>query len=171
MDVDDQAALDAAERAADDAPWLTPAQQQEWRALVHLLATLPPALDAQLKRDAGLNFYEYQVLGVLAMADDCTRGLSELAILSAGSPSRLSHALTRLEKAGWVERRPGDFGRRMQARLTAAGQEMLDDVAPAHVREARRLVVDVLTPEQLTALAEAARAITAVTHEERPGRC
>ncbi|MBJ7454087.1 MAG: hypothetical protein JHC71_18680, partial [Blastococcus sp.] len=43
--------------------------------------------------------------------------------------------------------------------------------APGHVREARRLVVDVLTREQLAALGEAARAITAVTMADDPEAC
>lgn len=160
-----------ASETPDDVPWLTRDQQWEWRSLIHLLATLPAALDAQLKRDGSVNFYEYQVLSVLSERLDCTRGLSELATLSAGSPSRLSHALTRLEKAGWVERRPGGVGRRMEARLTPAGQEKLESIAHGHVREARRLVVDVLTPDQLVALGEAARAITAVTTAETGDSC
>ena len=34
--------------------WLSSEQQRDWRALAELLANLPPALDAQLKRDAGI---------------------------------------------------------------------------------------------------------------------
>ncbi|MFI6506642.1 MarR family winged helix-turn-helix transcriptional regulator [Streptosporangium sp. NPDC050855] len=147
-----------------DPPWLSPDQQRDWRALVALFMTLPPALDAQLKRDAGVNAFEYQVLAALSERPDRTLGLSDLAASSQGSLSRLSHAITRLERSGWVERRsePGCAGRRMQARLTDAGFAKVEEIAPGHVREARRLVIDVLTPEQLAALGDAARAITAV---------
>lgn len=149
--------------AADDVPWLSPDEMRAWLALVDLLATLPPALDEQLKRDGGVNSYEYQVLAILSDAPHRTVGLSELAEATQGSLSRLSHAITRLERSGWVERRncTGPSGRRINAQLTDAGLAKLEAVAPSHVREARRLVVDVLTPEQLTALGDTARAITA----------
>jgi len=149
--------------AEDDVPWLSSAEQREWQALMDLQMTLLPALDAQLKRDAGVNVFEYLVLAYISGTPDRTMVLSELAAQSRGSLSRLSHAVTRLERAGWVERRTcvERGGRRTEARLTEAGFAKIVEIAPGHVREARRLVVDVLTPEQLEALGEAARAITA----------
>ena len=157
----------------DAVPWLSPTQQNDWRALVALFMTLPPALDAQLKRDAGLNSFEYHVLAALSEAPGHTMVLSNLAELAQGSLSRLSHAVTRLERAGWVERRscPDPGGRRTEARLTDAGFAKLEETAPGHVREARRLVVDVLGPEQLAALGDAARAITAATLADAPEAC
>jgi DNA-binding MarR family transcriptional regulator len=156
-----------------DVPWLSPSQLRDWRSLVALFMTLPPALDAQLKRDAGLNAFEYHVLAALSEACERTLVLSDLAELAQGSLSRLSHAITRLERSGWVERRTctHEGGRRTEARLTDAGMARLEEIAPGHVREARRLVVDVLTPEQLTALGDAARAITAATMAEAPEAC
>ena len=157
----------------DDVLWLSPDQQRDWRALITLLMALPPALDAQLRRDAGVNAFEYHVLAALSDAPDRTLVLSDLAVLAQGSLSRLSHAITRLERSGWVERRScaDRGGRRMQARLTDAGFSKLEAVAPGHVREARRLVVDALTPEQFTALGDAARAIVAATTAQAPEAC
>ncbi|MCD9153433.1 MarR family winged helix-turn-helix transcriptional regulator [Aeromicrobium duanguangcaii] len=154
-------------------PWLSEEQQDHWRALVDLLAVLPPAMDAQLKRDAGVNQYEYQVLAALSAGPDRTLGLSDLATHARCSLSRLSHALTRLERDGWVERfSASESGaRRMRARLTDVGMAELEAIAPGHVREARRLVVDVLTPEQFAALAEAARAITAAALDPESATC
>ena len=148
-----------------DQPWLYDDQQRDWRALVALMMTLPAALDARLKRDAGVNVFEYQVLAGLSEAPERTLVLSDLALLSQGSLSRLSHAITRLERSGWVERRSCSDrgGRRTEARLTDAGLAWLEEIAPGHACEARRLVIDVLTPEQLVALGDAARAITAAT--------
>lgn len=155
-----------------DAPWLSPEQQHEWRALVGLLMTLPAALDAQLKRDAGLNSFEYQVLAALSEAPDRALALSDLAVLAQGSLSRLSHAVSRLERDGWVARRScTDAGRRREAWLTDAGLAKLEEAALGHAREARRLVVDALTPEQLTALGEASRAITALVLDGAPEEC
>ena len=146
----------------DDVPWLDEDQLPEWMALVALTTTLPGALDAQLKRDSGLNSFEYHVLVRLADAPMRALPMSELADLALGSRSRLSHAVSRLESAGWVVRREcTEAGLRTAAHLTDAGQRKLEEAAPGHVREARRLVVDVLTDEQLAALGEAARAIVA----------
>jgi DNA-binding MarR family transcriptional regulator len=156
-----------------DVQWLSPDQQREWRAMLALIMTLPPALEAQLKRDAGMNMFEYQVLAALSEAPDRTARLSTLAGLAQGSLSRLSHAITRLERSGWVERRTftDRAGRRTEARLTDVGFAKLEEVAPGHVREARRLVVDALTSAQLTALGDAARTITAAVLAEAPEEC
>ncbi|MGH1565531.1 MarR family winged helix-turn-helix transcriptional regulator [Mumia sp. DW29H23] len=145
-----------------DVPWLSIDEQADWRSVVALLATLPVALDAQLKRDAGMNSFEYHVLAHLSEAPHGGVPMSDLAILAQGSPSRLSHAIARLERAGWVQRVACvEAGRRTSAVLTPEGLAKLREVAPAHVREVRRLVVDALEPEQLAALGEAARAIVA----------
>jgi DNA-binding MarR family transcriptional regulator len=148
----------------DEPRWLTPAQLREWTSLMALLMTVPAALDAQLKRDAGMNTFEYHVLVSLAAAPDNVLAMTDLAILANGSPSRLSHAVGRLERAGWVERGAcAEAGRRTAARLTPAGMKKLEECAPGHVREVRRLVVDAIPAEQLEALGTAARAVVAST--------
>jgi len=148
-------------------PGLSGAQLEAWTAVVALLATLPPALDNQLKRDAGINRYEYHVLVALSSAPGGVLPMTDLALSAQGSASRLSHAVSRLEQAGWVERVScTEAGRRTSALLTAAGEAHLRAVAPGHLEEVRRLVVDALTPEQLDHLGDAARRIVAVTDPE-----
>jgi len=140
--------------------WLSPEQLRDWKAVVGLLMTLPPALDAQLKRDTGLNNFEYHILASLSDAPTHALPMSDLAAIAQGSVSRLSHAVSRLEQAGWVERRAcRDAGRRTAARLTPAGMRKIEEAAPGHVREVRRLVVDRLSGEQLRALGDATRAV------------
>jgi DNA-binding MarR family transcriptional regulator len=149
---------------AAEVRWLDDDQLPDWASLVALVMTLPAALDAQLKRDSGLNNFEYHVLASLSQAPTGALPMSELATMAQGSRSRLSHAVSRLEAAGWVERHGcSEAGRRTAAHLTPAGQRALEEAAPGHVREARRLVVDVLSREQLVALGEAARAIVRAT--------
>lgn len=148
------------EPANGDTDWLTDGQLRSWQAVVALTMTLPAALDAQLKRDTGLNVFDYHVLAGLADRPDGAMGMGELANQSQGSPSRLSHAVARMERAGWIERRSGE-ARCVNAHLTAAGRQKLVDSAPGHVREVRRLVIDILTPEQLEVFGEAARLVAA----------
>ncbi|MBB2987067.1 MarR family winged helix-turn-helix transcriptional regulator [Terracoccus luteus] len=143
-----------------DVDWLTPGQQLEWKSLMGMMTSLQAALDLQLKRDAGMNMFDYHVLVALSASPDRTLQMSEIALLARGSLSRLSHAVARLENLGWVQRRASaDGGRRIDAWLTDAGWAKLQATAPGHVAEARRLVVDALTPAQLAALGEASRAV------------
>lgn len=151
-----------ASKPCDEAPrWLSAGQLRDWVALVAMLSTLPAALDAQLKREAGLNLFEYHILVRLGESEHGRLPMSELAQLAQGSPSRLTHAVSRLESAGLVSKTAcAEAGRRIAAVLTPAGRAKLEETAPGHVREARRLVVDALTCEQLAALGDAARIIT-----------
>lgn len=152
---------------ADETPWLTPEELRAWMALSAMTQTLPAALEAQLKRDSGLNLFDYYVLAALSEAPGRTRGMSELALMAQGSPSRLSHAVARLERQGFVVRRPAAAdGRLTEAHLTAAGMRKIVASAPAHVVEARRLVLDVLTPAQVAQLGRIAARIVESTAPE-----
>jgi DNA-binding MarR family transcriptional regulator len=151
----------------DETPWLDADELRAWMALTAMTHVLPAALDAQLKRDSGINAFEYYVLASLSQAPGRTLRMSRLAVLSQGSLSRLSHAVGRLERAGWVVRRPcPDDGRLTEAHLTAAGWGMVQRTAPGHVREVRRLVVDALSPSQLATLGRLARRVVDATAPE-----
>ncbi len=149
----------------DDEPrWLTPAEQHAWKGLMALVMTLPPAIDAQLRRDSGLNTFEYHILAALSGAPNHRLPMVDLAAVAQGSPSRLSHAVARLEDDGLVERFScTEAGRRTAAHLTRKGLRALEKAAPHHVAEARRLVVDVLDEDELQTIGRAARKIVAAT--------
>lgn len=144
----------------EEANWLTPDQLEDWKALVALTFALPAALDRQLKRDGCITSFEYHVLAALSEPPGRSLPMSVLATFANGSMSRISHVVARLEQAGWVERRASQLtGCRTEAHLTEFGLRKVQQTAPGHVEEARRLVVDVLTAEELGALAAAARKI------------
>lgn len=133
--------------------WLSSEEMAAWLPLVQLVTLLPQALDRQLREEAGLPHVHYQVLAVLSDAPDQALRMSELARRTATSLSRLSHAVAGLQERGWVSRRPCPVDRRGQvAELTDSGRALLRDVAPGHVAEVRRLVVDGLSPEELAQL-------------------
>jgi DNA-binding MarR family transcriptional regulator len=79
--------------------------------------------------------------------------MSQLARIVGYSPSRLSHAVARLEEQHWVRRtrHPGDR-RTTILELTDEGLAVVEAAAPAHVAEVRRILFDALTPEQVAAL-------------------
>lgn len=141
-------------------PWLDDGERATWMNLMSMVISLPTAIEAQLKRDSGLSFFEYSILSALSQRRDHVLQMSSLAMLAGGSPSRLSHAVARLERQGLVRRRPSAVTehRCIDAVLTAEGLERLEAAAPGHVREARRLVFDRLTPDQ-------ARRLEHVAHE------
>ncbi|MCB1255746.1 MAG: MarR family transcriptional regulator [Microthrixaceae bacterium] len=133
---------------------------QAWMALVRLLVRLPSALDAQLRRDASITHFEYQVLAQLSMAEGHTMRMSDLAQLADGSLSRLSHTATRLEKRGWISRAtdPED-GRYTIATLTKSGMTKMVATAPGHVAAVREHVFEPLTTRQVQQLAAIANRI------------
>ena len=142
--------------------WLTPDEQRAWRAYLESSKVLFDALDRQLQRDSDIPHTYYEVLVRLSEAEDRALRMSELAELTLSSRSRLSHAVSRLEERGWVVREDCPTDRRGQiARLTDAGFEVLKSAAPGHVATVRDYVIDLLTPEQLTALTRIGESIIA----------
>ncbi|MFZ0045619.1 MAG: MarR family transcriptional regulator, partial [Streptosporangiaceae bacterium] len=117
--------------APQEARWLDTEESHAWRALVKTLARLPAALDAQLRRDAGISHFEYQVLALLSEAPDRTLRMSALAMWVGASLPRLSQVVARLEQRGWVRRTtdPAD-GRYTLAILTGQGQAKVTQAAP-----------------------------------------
>lgn len=144
--------------AVDDAGgprWLSDDELAAWMALAGMMIKIPGALDAQLQRDAGISTFEYFVLSGLSEAPGRTLRMSELAVFSNGSLSRLSHVVKRLEGRGWVRREPCPAdGRYTNAILTDAGWEKVVASAPGHVAEVRRLVFDALTAARVRQLSE-----------------
>ncbi|MFD0122615.1 MarR family winged helix-turn-helix transcriptional regulator [Streptomyces virginiae] len=129
--------------------WLNAEERQTWLSLAAMVINLSNALDTQLQRDAHISHFEYQVLATLSEATERTMRMSDLAVITNGSLSRLSHVVKRLEKQGWVRRTPDpDNGRYTLAVLTETGWEKVIATAPGHVEEVRRLVFDPLTQAQ-----------------------
>jgi len=139
----------------DEPRWLAAEDQETWLALASVIMRLPAALDAQLRHDAGISHFEYQVLSMLSMSPGHTLRMSELAAVAEGSLPRLSQVVSRHEKRGWVRRTPDPAdGRYTLAVLTEAGWEKVVASAPGHVAEVRRLVFDPLTQAQARQLRE-----------------
>jgi DNA-binding MarR family transcriptional regulator len=143
-----------------DVQWLTTRQLDDWMDLAATMILLPSALESQLNQDAGLAQFEYFVLAHLSESPNRECRMSELAFMTNGSLSRLSHVASRLEQRGYVTRRPSpDDGRITIATLTDEGMVKLEESAPGHVARVRDLVVDALTPEQFEAFGDACRLI------------
>lgn len=148
--------------------WLNAEERELWLTLVRLSMLMPNAVEAQLKRDAGINQFEYHVLAMLSEVEGMTRLMSDLAFHTNASLSRLSHVVTRLEQLGWVQRQacPSD-GRATNVILTPAGFEKLTATAPGHVEAVRALIFDSLEPGAVPGLSAALQPILGAIEQAR----
>ncbi|GIJ22912.1 MarR family winged helix-turn-helix transcriptional regulator [Micromonospora lutea] len=149
------------EPTAVSAPqWLSSEERAVWVRLSAVLELLPGVLDSQLRRDAGLTYFDYYLLAMLSEAPERTLRMTALAQRTNATLPRLSHVVRRLEDRGLVIRFPcREDGRATNAQLTDAGWDVVVDAAPGHVTTVRRYVVDALTPGQLHQLGDIADAL------------
>ena len=148
--------------------WLDADEQRAWRAFLDATRLLADQLDRELQRDAGMPHAYYEVLVRLSETPGRAMRMSELASLSQSSRSRLSHAVARLEEAGWVRREPcSTDGRGAIAVLTDEGFNALADAAPGHVEGVRRHLFDRLTPTQVRQLARISEAVREPLRRDR----
>jgi DNA-binding MarR family transcriptional regulator len=140
--------------------WLTSDQQQAWRSYLLGTTLLMERLDRDLREGHDLSLPEYEILVRLSEAENRALRMAELAHSVKNSRSRITHTVARMEQAGLVERRqcPSD-GRGVIAHLTDAGFAKLSTAAPDHVASVRAGLIDVVGPDDLTAIARAFRAV------------
>ncbi|MCZ3386424.1 MAG: MarR family transcriptional regulator [Actinomycetia bacterium] len=141
--------------------WLNADEQSTWRAFLAMNKLIRETLERQLQQDAGMPMTYYIILAMLSEAPDRTLRMTELAAMAGTSQSQLSHAATRLEESGWIERRRCQGDKRgYQAVLTDAGFAILRSVSPSHVESVRSVLFDALTPQQVSQLRAIAGAVT-----------
>ncbi|UCM90558.1 MarR family winged helix-turn-helix transcriptional regulator [Streptomyces marincola] len=147
--------------------WLSDAEQRAWRT--HL--EVSKLLTHQLERDLqpfGLTMNDYEILVNLSESDEHRMRMSDLAAATLQSKSRLSHQITRMEKAGLVRREHCDSDKRgLFAVLTEHGWTTMREVAPHHVASVRRHLLDLLSPEDLAALHRSLAPVAEHLHARR----
>lgn len=143
----------------EEEPGLSAEQLEAWISVIALMETLPGAIDLQLKRDAGVNLFEYTVLAMLSEEPGRSLPMAALAEICFGSLSRLSHAVGRLQKRGWVRKEVGSGREPNSVVLTDDGYRAIMDVAGAHRAHVRKLVLDPLTEAELAHLATICRKV------------
>ena len=141
--------------------WLTDEQQQVWRTYLLGSALLQERIEADL-RPFGIDRAEYEILVALSESEDRRMRMAELADAVYQSRSRMTHTVTRMEKADLVQRRDCPTDRRgVWAELTPKGFELIRSVAPSHVETVRRNFVDVMSEEEYAALGRVFSAVVA----------
>jgi DNA-binding MarR family transcriptional regulator len=129
--------------------WLDAEEQQVWAQLSTMILRLQPVLSAQLQREFGISHFEYLMLARLSEAQGSMLRMSVLATITGSSLPRLSQAVGRLAKRGWISRQPDAHdGRYTVAILTQTGFRRLQEAAPSHVDAVHEFVFDRLTRAQ-----------------------
>lgn len=152
-----------------DTRWLDDGEQQTWRSFLAAVHMMEARLDRQLRRDSGMPHAYFHALVALAEAPEREMTMTELARLLRSSQSRLSHAAARLEEDGLIRRfkRPGNRRTTIVA-LTDRGMSALEEAAPGHVGEVRRVLFDALDPEQVEQLGKISEALLGVLEQATP---
>lgn len=107
-----------------------------WRPNLISWQLIERDLERQLQRDSGMPHAYYAILVVLG--EQHAMPIAALATELDYSPSRMSHAVARLEESGWVERLPDGSDRRVTLlRLTREGRRALAAASVGHVAQVR----------------------------------
>lgn len=133
-------------------------------------------LDAELARqlslDSQLSYPEYLVLVALTDQPDGRMRLYELADVLGWEKSRSSHLVSRMSTRGLIAKEKCDSDRRGAfIVVTPQGKREITLAAPGHVRAVRRMFIDVLSPQQIKAVGDAARQVLSAleNHQEKSG--
>jgi DNA-binding MarR family transcriptional regulator len=136
-----------------DAPWLNQAQQRAWRAYLVGTTLLMDRLDRDLREHHDLSLPEYEILVRLSEVPDNRMRMARLADSVSHSRSRVTHTISRMERAGLVARETClSDGRGIEAVLTPQGRSAVEEAAPAHVSAVRRFLVDLVDEHDFEAV-------------------
>jgi DNA-binding MarR family transcriptional regulator len=139
---------------SSDVRWLTAKEERVWRRWLTLNARLSATLHKELQDNAGLSMSDFEVLVHLTDSPQGRMRITDLARLLQWERSRVSHHVTRMESRRLVQRvECAEDGRGAFVVITPQGRAAIEQAAPGHVNTVRRLVFDVLSPEEVDALA------------------
>jgi DNA-binding MarR family transcriptional regulator len=141
--------------------WLDADQQKSWRAFVVGVTLLLDRLDADLQRAFDLSLTEYEILVRLSERPERQMRMAQLADALAHSRSRVTHTVTRMQKAGLVTRTSSpEDGRGIVCCLTDKGYALLVEAAVVHVNGVREYLVDPVSCEDFQALGRVMDAVS-----------
>ena len=142
------------------AGWLNTEEAQAWRGLMEMQDGLSEFIERQLRERCGLSHADYQVLAHLSETPDGQLRSFELGHRLHWEKSRLSQHLGRMQNRGLVtrERCPTDQ-RGAVVTIAARGRELIAAAAPQHVADVRDVLVDHLTPAELSTLTTISRKV------------
>jgi DNA-binding MarR family transcriptional regulator len=149
--------------------WLDQDQQRAWRAFVIGTTLLTDTLDRELRHTHGLSLAEYEILVRLSESPGRTLRMAQIAESMQHSRSRVTHTVSRMEKAGLLERCAAEGDRRgVEARMTDKGWNLLVEAAPTHVNGVREHFVDLASADEFAAMGRLMNAVADHLLAENP---
>jgi len=149
--------------------WLEPDQQASWRAYIVGSTLLMDALDRELRTAHGISMAEYEILVRLSEIPDRTLRMAKIAESMQHSRSRVTHTVSRMEKAGLIRREAAaDDKRGVDAVMTDEGWALLKDAAHTHVTGVRAHFVDLASTEDFAAMGRVMNAVSDQLVAENP---
>jgi len=135
--------------------WLSPAEMAAWRTYIETSGDLLRAIEKDLA-PFGLDRGDYQLLAMLSEAPDQRLRMCDLADSLRLTRSGLTRRMDGVLKKKLVTRvQSEEDGRAAFASLTPKGFELLKQAAPDHLASVRRLMIDLLSPAEIKAIASA----------------
>lgn len=148
--------------------WLNRREASAWLGYMRMRALLDLQIGRDLASDSDLSAADYQVLATLSETDGQQLRLIDLAERMLWSKSRLGHHLDRMAARGLVRRDTHPSNSRAAViSLTDDGLHTIERAAPAHVGSVRRHFIDLLTQEEIEALATATDKVVDHLHDLR----
>lgn len=125
-------------------------------------------LDDDLRREFDISLTEYEILVRLSEQDGRMR-MAVLADALAHSRSRVTHTVSRMERAGLVRRTSSpEDGRGIICGLTDDGRALLERAAHVHVAGVRDHLVDLVGDEDFAALGRVMNAVSDNLVDDHP---
>lgn len=151
--------------------WLDAEEQQAWRKYIRAVRLVDEHLRKGLEQH-DLSHPEYEILVRLSEAPERALRMSTLAQEVVNSRSRLTHTVNRLERAGWVRRRPSSSdGRGVVCQMTEQGFAALDAAAATHVEGVRTYLLDPISREEFLGLGAAMAKVASAAEPKQAQPC
>lgn len=133
-----------------------------WRVFLGMSRDWFIVMERALGQSTDASVADLELLEPLLDAGESGLRAKDLAAAAEWQDSRVSHQLRRMEQRGLVARaRDRDDARGTMVRLTEAGIRCAERARATRRQVMRQIILDVLEPEQLTALVDSAARIRA----------
>jgi DNA-binding MarR family transcriptional regulator len=147
-------------RSARHAP--TAQELRIWRDYIETTEAVRAEMTRRLQSESDLSSSDYSVLLALSEAPQHRMRSSELASAIGWERSRVSHHLARMERRGLLAREEClTDNRGAEVVLSEAGSTAFRRASAPHLRDIHELFIEALTPEQVAAAGDIARALRA----------
>jgi DNA-binding MarR family transcriptional regulator len=135
--------------------WLDETEMRAWNGFLVTASLIARVVDAQLSEAGGVSRVQYEILTRIHASPGRQHRMTELAESMVFSRSGMTYQVAQLEKAGLLRRETDPEDERgVLAILTDEGQQVLEAAAPGHLATVRQGFLDILSPEQISQLAD-----------------